>query len=87
MKKTISIILAALMLLSVFGVTAMAANGPNTEKDELGYYSARIILLNVEKDGGDVSIYNENVVDNDAIEGASYDIDTNTLTLTDFNHP
>lgn len=87
MKKTISIILAVLMLTSVLTITATAANGPNPDKNEFEMYSASVFLYNVELDGGDFEIYNDTVVHNDAIEGATYDLETNTLTLTNFNHP
>lgn len=87
MKKSISIILAVLMMLSVFSITASAKNGPNSEKDEYELYTAQIYLFNVKEDGGDVGIFIDNEVHNDAIEGASYDLESNTLTLKDFNHP
>ncbi|MEE3427795.1 MAG: Ig-like domain-containing protein [Ruminococcus sp.] len=87
MKKSISIILAVLMLLSIFSVTAMAKNGPNPDKDEFELYNAKIYLYNVLEDGGDIAIYSDNEVHKNAIEGAVYDRETNTLTLKDFNHP
>lgn len=87
MKKAISLILAAIMLISVLSVTAMAANGPNPAKNELDNYSASIFFYNTEEDGGDFAIFNDNEVHNNAIEGATYDLETNTLTLVDFNHP
>lgn len=86
MKKTISLILAALMLLSVLSVTAMAANGPNPDRNEYEEYTAHIFFYNVKTDGGDVGIFYDNEL-KDTIEGAEYDVETNTLTLTDFNHP
>lgn len=85
MKKAISIILAALMLVSVLSVTAMASNGPNPDKNEFEE-TASIYFFNVVSDGGDIAIFDENVVYNDAVEGAVYDLETNTLTLTDFNY-
>ncbi len=87
MKKTISIILAALMLLSVFSITAMAKNGPNMEPDEYDICHALIKLEDTTKDGGEAFVFQNGITNNDAIQGATYDKDSNTLTLKDFKHP
>lgn len=84
MKKSISIILAVLMLLSIFSVTATATNGP---KPNLESGSACIYFSNMTDTVDDIIVYSAGEIHNDAIEGAKYDSEKNMLTLTDFNHP
>lgn len=85
MKKSISILLAALMLLSVFSITATAANGPKPNQES---GSASIYFKNVKEDGkDDIILLSAGEINNEAIEGAKYDLEKNTLTLTDFDHP
>ncbi len=84
MKKSISIILAALMLLSVFSITASATNGP---KPNMESGSASLYFRNVVEDTDDIILLSSGEIHNDAIEGAEYDSESNTLTLNDFSHP
>lgn len=89
MKKTISIILAAVMLLSVFTITAFAGNGPSEKQDELGYRAKLYFTEDkpAEENPAQFYVFKDNAAINDAIEGASYDRATNTLSLVNFNHP
>ncbi len=87
MKKTISVILAIMMMLSLFTITANAGNGPSDKQDEFGY---RASIYFIEDDPmldtpQTYPVFADNTASNDILEGATYDKDTNTLTLTDFN--
>ncbi len=89
MKKRISILLAIVMLFSVFSVTATAANGPSDEhfeEDGETYYNASISFTDFDADK-EFDVFVDNKVDNNAIPGATYDRESNTLTLSSFKHP
>lgn len=82
MKKFIAITLAVLLVLSAAPLTAFAANGPSPSP------MAFISLFNLEDDTApSYRVYGNSTVDNEAIAGATYDLASNTLTLTDFDHP
>ena len=86
MKKIISIVLAALMLMSVCTVTAFAANkGPSNEYymgfDNQPYYLAFVNIFKIGEDIDITHVFNNNKTDNSAVAGVSYDRATNTLTL------
>ncbi len=92
MKKVISLILAAAILL---GIGCLSAFAVNVMEPTNGYWDgftivggARIVLEDVdgehmvaEYDDGKMNIYNG------AVEGAAYDSEMNTLTLKDFDRP
>lgn len=89
MKKTIATILAVLLVLSVAPITAFAENGPHIDESS-GFSWAFIrffINTQVEEEYKSYTVFAETKTYNDAIEGASYDLASNTLTITDFNHP
>lgn len=96
MKKIISLLVTAVLLLSVFSVCANAAgselpqptSGPADGKQpylggaRIGTYD-KTIQANVY-----VVRYTDSLqIDNDAIPGASYDLASNTLTLTNVSMP
>lgn len=99
MKKLISITLALVMLLSVFSVTAYAANnGPLGFSEMMMYYASGISLFDTDGKGSiktddgtpmgnyvGVQIFGKDGVNN--ITGATYDEKSNTLTLTNLNAP
>lgn len=89
MKKTISVILAIMMMLSLFTITANAANGPSELQDAYGYLAS---IYFIEDDPmldtpAKYPIFKDNTEMNYSLEGATYDKSTNTLTLTEFNRP
>ena len=73
-----AIVLLLLMLLGLFPLTAYAANGPSEEN--MSY----ALFYNGEES---YPVYREQQAVNDSIGGATYDRGTNTVTITDFNHP
>ena len=81
MKKIIAIIIAVLLVLSVAPITAFAENGPAVQS------FAFINFYNNNSEEDHYTVFGAGEAHNDAIEGATYDINTNTLTLKDFNHP
>lgn len=85
MKKIISLLITAAMLLSLVTVSAFAANGPMPTNPE-GWYGARIGFTGIEDEESAYVVQDEGkglVIDNSAYPGATYDKATNTLTLTD----
>ena len=87
MKKLISLLIAAVMLVSLCTVTAFAGNGPLKTTDYVPVW-ARVSLSDI--DGDEVfylveSFFDEIDVDNEAFPGAVYDLSANTLTLTDLD--
>ena len=98
MKSALSLLLSILLLLPL-GVCALAENGP-CDKDFGGWIPAFLTFTQLDKNGEPVVVVNEETpwgepvtyplwVNNKAMAqtGAVYDRATNTLTLTDFNHP
>ena len=84
MKKIISLLLAAVMLLSLSAVSAFAANGPMPTDPESWGGGARIGFsdYNSPNTAYVVNDHGEGlVIDNTVFPGASYDKSTNTLTL------
>ena len=73
-----AIVLSLLMLLGLFPLTAYATNGPSEEN--MSY----ALFYNGEES---YPVYREQQAVNDSIGGATYDRGTNTVTITDFNHP
>ena len=82
-KKLTAVFLSASLLLGTSSITAFAANGPSDYQWH-GYYFAGIYFIGAETD---LAVFSQNEAHNDAVEGASYDRATNTLTLKDFKHP
>ena len=88
MKRITAVFLAALMLFSLAQLTAFAESGPSEEKWEDVEYYAYVSLYNYdEEEGVNYGIFKNNEAHNDLIAGAAYDRASNTLTLTDFDHP
>ena len=85
MKKVLSLLIAAALLLAMSAVPAFAANGP-VDKD-VGTMitfmqdngSRRYVI--VQNQGSGVEVCNT------ALTGAAYDLATNTLTITDLDDP
>lgn len=78
MKKKI-LIAFLLMLTVLFGVRTtkvLAGNGPSDEYSFITFYNPE-----AEDSSANKSIYEPKTVNNDALEGATYDKSTNTLTL------
>ena len=86
MKKVIAILLSAALLFSAAPLTVFAANGPCEESWEGEYWSFIKIYAKGEN-GAEYKVFSQNKTDNSAIEGAAYDRASNTLTLTNFQHP
>ncbi len=85
MKKIVSAIIAACVLLSAFPITAFAANGPSQFKFG-DYYLAYISVYDVETDSG-FRLYDPNAEVSQPPDGISYDLATNTITLDNFKKP
>ena len=96
MKRIISLVIVAVMLLSLFSVGAFAAErssgvaGPATEPGMYG--GARIGLYNPATNKNTYAVnynYREGKLEvyKDAISGMTYDILTNTCTVTDLKQP
>ena len=97
MKKIVSMVLVIIMLLSMGCVTAFAEGekvptvGPLPgDSGKIGRASLRIYddsykkqIIIAENKNGDAGM----TVYNDALEGVTYDLKTNTLTLKDANYP
>ncbi|MBQ4260651.1 MAG: dockerin type I repeat-containing protein [Ruminococcus sp.] len=81
MKKIIAILIAVLLVLSVAPITAFAEKGPAVQS-----FAFISIYSNTSEDDY-YTVFGDGKAYNDAIEGATYDLATNTLTLKDFNHP
>lgn len=73
-KLLIAVLLLAITFLGVRTTKVLAGNGPSDEFSFITFY-------NSEDPSGNKSIYEPNTVHNDALEGATYDKSTNTLTL------
>lgn len=84
MKKLLAGILSAALVAGMVPMTVFAADGPSEEQWQEGEYLAAVSLYGQDNT---FTIFSNNTAHNDAIEGASYDRDTNTLTLKDFKHP
>ena len=75
-------LLALSILLGTTATTAFAESGTYQSDPEKYYYSG----ISMFSDEREYLIFENNKAFNSAIEGAAYDIDTNTLSLTDFKH-
>jgi len=98
MKKTLAIILSVIMVLSLLPVTAFAENGPKpyNEDDD---YTAYVVAYEMDSDGevaydddGEiVAYYNLYDADEDyeidELDGAYYDLESNTLYLDNIYYP
>ena len=95
--KTLACLLAAALLVSLW-LPALAKNGPYVPEEEDGWNYARLELLVLDENEEPVTVIDEEYGYPEtkalalyangkatAQEGAVYDPDTNTLTLTDFN--
>ena len=86
MKKIISLLIAAVMLLSLCTVTAFGANGPMPSSEAGMGGGARIGFSEMESPDNSYVVVDKGYgieVDNTAFDGATYDAVTNTLTLKD----
>lgn len=88
MKKLLSLLVVAALLMSAFTVTAFATSGPAegthpmAGSAQIGYYDPDLerIVFVLENKGG-------LVVHNDAVPGVTYDLSANTLTMKDVHMP
>ena len=100
MKKPVSILLSAVIIVSLTAIFAYAKNDPYIEpsQTEDGKDSRVSYLSFVEfddegsliPDGGERYVYRSDSsgsTETDAVSGAGYDRNTNTLMLTDFDRP
>lgn len=87
MKKLISIVLAIVMVLSVFSVTAYAVNNGPSDQTWWGDLYIAYISLNNPTAETYTRVFGNNTVYNDAVAGATYDRESNTLTLDSYNAP
>lgn len=78
MKKFTAIVLTLLMLLGLFPLTAYAANGPDKSPMAFAVFYGGMQRY---------PVYEGSQVVETPIAGASYDLSTNTVTITNFNHP
>lgn len=86
MKKFTAVFLAALMLFGMLPFTAFAASGPSEATYAENEYIAYVTIFNYAL-GVRYGIFKNNEAHNDVLEGVSYDRASNTLTLSNFNHP
>ena len=86
MKKFTAVFLAALMLFGMLPFTAFAASGPSEATYAEDEYIAYVTIFNYAL-GVRYGIFKNNEAHNDVLEGVSYDRASNTLTLSNFNHP
>ena len=86
MKKFTAVFVAALMLFCMIPLSAFAESGPSEERYFDDDYYAYVSLYNY-RENVRLGVFSNNEAHNDLIEGAAYDRETNTLTLTYFNHP
>ena len=90
MKKYLAVLLALLVFTAALPMTAFAANGYDDDDDwEFDPEMARFISV-YEYDEADpehdaVSVYSQGVVNNEGIAGVTYDKETNTLTLDNYD--
>ncbi len=84
MKKVLSVLLAVTLILGVLPVAAFAGNGPASGE---GYIGFMLPEYNYSPDYPYMQIVYEGGILGDEIEGASYDLGTNTLTLDGYNLP
>ena len=77
LKKSMSMLLALLMLLGIFASVSVTAGAKETKKSKTGGMFPTITLTG----DNDVDILNWEGVHNDAYSGVKYDKTTNTLTL------
>ncbi|MBQ5995741.1 MAG: S-layer homology domain-containing protein [Clostridia bacterium] len=89
MKKTLSVLLTVVMLLGLVPMSAFAAEAHNGPADVPWAFIS--IYYEGEEPGdeheGTGAVYSENTVHNDAVAGATYDLESNTLTLSNYKHP
>ena len=101
MKKVLALVLALILVFSALTVSATAANGPATHESEGEFIQvSRMSFWFIDSDNGrEITVpdnegwptrkydnfFSDGVMTED-IEGLSYDLATNTLTLTDFVH-
>ncbi|MBO4338634.1 MAG: hypothetical protein J5877_01780 [Clostridia bacterium] len=83
-KKVLAVLLVLVMVLGVLPLTAFAGNGPI---DGGGYIGFMLPPYNYDPEIPYMAIVHEGGVDVDPVEGATYDLATNTLTLSDYNMP
>ena len=79
MKKVLSIVLVAVLLLGIVPTVAFAVNGPSPASDGLGNYVASLEAYDY-SEGTNYEIFTNNTVKNEA-PNMSYDRASNTLTL------
>ena len=84
MKKVIALMIAVLLTLTTFSLTAYAGEEEPEQEPDLRFIS---VGYENEKDSLILRVLYEGVVDNTAVEGVVYDSDTNTLTVTDVDAP
>ena len=98
LKRFFAVLLSAVLLLSMCAL-AQAKTGPYEEAFD-GWYPAFLTFMQMDEKGEAVVVVSEETPWGEAVtfplwvnnkaaaqEGAVYDRKTNTLTLTDFNHP
>lgn len=91
--KRLACVLCAVLLFAVFAPQILAANGPLQENYD-GWYLAYVEMMQLDEKGEALhydeegfpipDMLFENNVASPGLEGAVYDLATNTLTLTDF---
>lgn len=86
MKKLVAALLSAMLVVSMAPATVFAADGPSTEQMGKGEYLSFLRLYTSDWEKS-YDVFSRNTVNDIDLEGVSYDLATNTLTLTDFNHP
>lgn len=83
MKKFIAIVLAAVMLTTIAPLTAFAeTTGPSSYSDT-GFYVAEVTF----REYSAFTVFDGFNAHNDVLEGAYYDLKTNTLTIEDLKMP
>ncbi len=96
MKRVISLLLTVVMLMTVCSVTAFAKGAEPTTgpaKDKASVIGGARINFNDHTIPGGKNVMKYDtvseqlVIDNEAVPGAAYDLESNTLTLRDFDSP
>jgi len=85
MKKLLKATLALVLLLTLLPIYTFATNNGPMEPGDIG----DLAYIYIYEPNGDFSchVFKNHKTYNKAISGATYDIDTNTLTLKNFNNP
>ena len=83
MKKPVSVLLAVMMVFGIFASLPISAGAAVTSKTKTGGGPGVYVIEN----GNTTAVYNWDGVDNDAFKGISYDVESNTLTVTEGSLP